>query len=130
MENAVVRGTQHTFAGKAADEAGNVRVRNGLTAADHAAQRVSAHRLNDRVAVAPGAEAGADTDDQRCIRNRRAKVFLCQNRVNQHIRPQPCAALCLRVRQNRNIAVSQNMAHICLRRGKFRRHVLYLIASV
>ena len=130
MENAVVRGTQHTLTGKAADEAGNVRVRDGLTATDDAAQRMAAHRFNDRVAVAPGAEAGADADDQRRVRDLRAEVFLGKDRVDHHVRLQPRAALCLRIGQNRDAALGQNAAHVFHACGKLCRHVLHLIASV
>ena len=75
-KRAVRRRTEHTLAGKAADKPGDVCVRNGAAGVDDAAERVAAHGLDDRAAVLPRREAGADADDDRRVGDPCAKVAL------------------------------------------------------
>ena len=92
MEDPVVRRAQHPLAGEAADEAGDIRVRDRLARADDAAEGMAAHGLDDRVAVLPRAEAGADADDERRVGDCGAEILFCEDRVDHHVRPQPRAA--------------------------------------
>ena len=84
-ENAVARRAQHALARKAADEAGNVRVRQRAAGVDDAPERVAAHRLDDRVAVLPRREAGADAHDDRRVVDLRAEIALGENRVHERV---------------------------------------------
>ena len=52
MKHAVIRRTQHALAREAADQPRNIRVRNGRAAADHAPERVPAHRLDHLLKIA------------------------------------------------------------------------------
>ena len=95
-----------------------------------AAERMAAHGFDERVAVAPGAEARADTDDQRRVGDLRAEVLLCQNCIDQHVRPQPRTAGSLRIGQDRDTPGTEDAADVLRRLRPLRRHVLDLIASI
>ena len=72
----VRRRAQDAFACKAADQAGNVRIGQGASVRDDAAQIVSAHRLDRGVAVRPRREARPHADDAGRVRDARAEVSL------------------------------------------------------
>ena len=121
MEHAVIRRTQHALAREAADQPRNIRVRNGRAAADHAPERVPAHRLDHRVAVLTRREPRPQRNHERRIIDLRPKIFLRQNRVHQHIGPQSMAAFRRRIGQDGDVPRRQNPPHIvhclCAHRG-------------
>ena len=118
-KNAVARRAQHALARKAADEAGNVRVRQCAAGVDDAPERVAAHRLDDRVAVLPRREAGADAHDDRRVVDLRAEIALGKNRVHERVRRELLATGALRVGQNRQRTLAQQLLRL---RGILRAH--------
>lgn len=98
---------------------------DGLAVSDDAPERMAAHRFHDRVAVPSGAEARPHADHDRCVRDLCSKIFLCKDRVNQRVRPQPRAAARLRVGQHGNFSAQQRLFHIFRRLCQNGRHILH-----
>ena len=78
----------------------------------------------------PGAEAGADADDERRVGDCGAEILLCEDRVDHHVRPQPRAAGSPGVGEHGDLSGGKDAADVIFRLRPLRRHVLDLIASI
>ena len=85
---------------------------------------MAAHGLDDRAAVLPRREAGADTDDNGRVGDPCAKVALGQNGVHQRVGMQVGAAGTVGVGQHRNDALREQGARLVRVCGQTGGHIL------
>ena len=125
LKYALRRRTKHPLGAVAADDAGNACIGNRRAAVQHPAQSMPSHGLHGGVAIFPGREARADTDDHRGIVKGSAQIALGQNGVHHRRRPQRRQHCALRIRQHGNYAGGGKSQRILRRSSPNSLHILY-----
>ena len=86
--------------------------------------------LHHTIAVRSCCKSRAHANDKRSVRDLRPEIFLCKDRVHDHIRPEPFAAGGFFIHHDCNIAVRHDLLCTCLIFHKDTFHLLHLCAPL